>query len=69
MNGELEVVNIDEHTPTGRDSGIGTPSCISADEKDEIQMKNPSNLRNRLLGIPTGVRQSGKISSAVHRNF
>ena len=52
MNGELEVVNIDEHTSPGRDSGIGTPSCISADENDEIQMKKPSNPRNRQAFFP-----------------
>ena len=42
-NGELEIVNIDEHTSPGRDSGIGTPSCISADENDEIRTKKPSS--------------------------
>ena len=52
VNGELEVVSIDEHTSPGRDSGIGTPSCISADENDEIRMKKPSSPRNRRAFFP-----------------
>ena len=54
-NGELEVVNVDEHTSPGRDSGIGTPSCISADENDEIRMKKPSSPRNRQAFFPQPV--------------
>lgn len=51
-NGELEVVNIDEHTSPGRDSGIGTPSSMSADEHDEIQTKKGLNVRRKQVFFP-----------------
>ena len=38
-NGEFELVDINGRTSPGRDSGIGTPSSLSADELDESQIK------------------------------
>ena len=46
-NGELELVDINEHTSPGRDSGIGTPSSLSADEIDEGQVKKALNPRKK----------------------
>lgn len=49
--GELDIVSIGEHSP-GRDSGIGTPSSISADENDEVHLEKTLNLRKMQAFFP-----------------
>lgn len=51
-NGELELVDINEHTSPGRDSGIGTPSSLSADEIDEGQIRKALNPRKKQVFFP-----------------
>ena len=51
-NGELELVSINEHASPGRDSGIGTPSSLSADEVDDGQIKRALNPRKKQAFFP-----------------